>query len=81
MIQVRDVPNELHGELTKRAAKRGKTLTAYVQEVLEREIAVPDQLDVWARIRSRPKVTLPRPTSDYVHEARAELGWDEDPEP
>ena len=53
MIQVRNVPDRLHNELKRRAETRGQTLTAYVQEILQREVSRPDPQDVYARIRER----------------------------
>jgi plasmid stability protein len=53
MIQVRNVPDRLHRELRRRAKRRGQTLTAFVQEILEREVSRPDPQDVYARIESR----------------------------
>jgi antitoxin FitA len=53
MIQVRNVPRELHAELVRRARLEGKTLTAYVQEILEREVGRPPADEVFARIRAR----------------------------
>lgn len=53
MIQVRNVPPELHAELVRRARLEGKTLTAYVQEILEREVGRPPGEEVFARIKAR----------------------------
>jgi plasmid stability protein len=53
MIQVRNVPDRLHRELKRRARSRGQTLTAYVEEILEREAATPLPEEVFARIRRR----------------------------
>lgn len=72
MIQVRNVPDALHRELVRRARARGVTLTALVQEVLEREVARPDRADVVRRIRELPPVPLSRPVADYVREGREE---------
>jgi cytochrome P450 len=55
MIQVRNVPPELHAELVRRARLAGKTLTAYVQDVLEREVGRPPAEEVFARIKARRK--------------------------
>ena len=41
MIQVRNVSDKLHRELMRRARARGRTLTDYVEEILEREVARP----------------------------------------
>ena len=56
MIQVRSVPASLHRELVKRARARDMTLTDYVQEILEREIARPPADEVFARIGGRRPV-------------------------
>jgi len=41
MIQVRSVPERLHHELVKRASALGLTLTEYIEQILEREVARP----------------------------------------
>ena len=56
MIQVRDVPDRLHRELVRRARARGQTLTDYVQELLEREVARPPALEVFERVARRAPV-------------------------
>ena len=45
MIQVRNVSGALHAELKRRAALRGESLTAYVQGILEREVAAMDAVE------------------------------------
>ena len=72
MIQVRNVSDELHRELKVRAARRGVTLTDYVLELIEADLARPTLEEALERI-SR----LPRPRSrvrgaDLVREAREE---------
>ena len=70
MIQVRSVPARLHRELVKRARARGQTLTDYLQEILEREVARPPADEVFARIAKRPAVDLGRPAADLLHPER-----------
>ncbi len=72
MIQVRNVPDALHRELVRRARARGQTLTAYIQEVLEREVARADRRDVVRRLRMLPSVPLSRPVAEYLREEREE---------
>ncbi|MHB1194185.1 MAG: FitA-like ribbon-helix-helix domain-containing protein [Longimicrobiales bacterium] len=72
MIQVRNVPDPLHRELVRRARARGQTLTAYIQEVLEREVARADRRDVVRRLRELAPVPLARPVADYLREEREE---------
>lgn len=71
MIQVRNVPDKLHRELTRRAKARGQALTEYIQDLLEREVARPAAAEVFDRIERRPAVTLGRPAADLIHEERA----------
>lgn len=70
MIQVRNVPEELHRELTRRAKVRGLTLTDYLQQVLEREVSRPLPEEVFARIRSREPVDLPTDVAEVLRDER-----------
>lgn len=53
MIQVRNVRPELHAELVRRAKLRGTTLTAYVEEILEREVSGPEVNEAFVAVRRR----------------------------
>jgi hypothetical protein len=70
MIQVRNVPPGLHRELTRRAKLRGETLTQYIQGVLEREVARPLPEEVFAKLRTRTRVTPKRPVAEVIVEER-----------
>jgi len=70
MLQVRNVPERLHRELRKRAQRRGQTLTDYVQEILEREVARPPADEVFDRIESRASVDLDIRVADIIREER-----------
>jgi antitoxin FitA len=70
MIQVRNVPDALHRELTRRARARGQTLTDYIQEILEREVSRPPVEEVLHRVSSRPAVDLGKPVADFLREER-----------
>lgn len=75
MIQIRNVPDSLHQELKRRARLHGKTLTDYIQEILEREVARPDRAEVVERILRREPVDLGGLTgADLIREARREAG-------
>ncbi len=66
MIQVRNVPPELHRELKRRARLSGKSLTSYIQEILEREVEHPPPEEFWAQFRERIKGRASRATIDEV---------------
>jgi hypothetical protein len=70
MIQVRNVSERLHRELVRRARRRGLTLTGYIEEVLEREVARPPAEEVFERIARRSRVDLGRSATDILREER-----------
>ncbi|HET9244078.1 MAG TPA: hypothetical protein VFN99_11615 [Gaiella sp.] len=72
MIQVRNVPNRLHDELVRRAKARNLTLTAFVEEILEREVSRPAREDVFERIKSREPIVIGRPAAELGREEREE---------
>ena len=75
MIQVRNVPDDLHRELMRRAGLHGQALTDYVQDILEREVAKPDRTELLERILRRKPIDLGGLTAaDLIHEARREAG-------
>ena len=57
MIQIRNVPEDLHRRLKMRAAQRGKTLSDLLMEMAEREMARPDIQEFLARVRRIPRDT------------------------
>jgi hypothetical protein len=71
MIQVRNVSERLHRELVKRARRRGVTLTRYIEDILEREVARPPAEEVFERIEASPAVRLGRSAADLIGEERA----------
>ena len=74
MIQVRDVPDRLHRELTRRARQARLTLTDYVQRILEREIARPPAAEVHERIATREPVDLGMTAARLLRAERAKRG-------
>jgi hypothetical protein len=72
MIQVRNVPDELHRELKARAAHQGVALTDYVLALIEVDLARPTLEEALERI-----ARLPRPRGGvrgaaFVRTGRAE---------
>ncbi|HLA92759.1 MAG TPA: toxin-antitoxin system HicB family antitoxin [Actinomycetota bacterium] len=66
MIQVRNVPPELHRELKRRARLSGKSLTAYIQEILEREVEHLPAEEYWEQFRERIKGRRSKATTEDV---------------
>ena len=78
MLQVRNVRASVHAELVRRAKLRGQTLTAYVEEILEREVARPDRDEVFDRIEARGPIPLGAGGAELIRAARdeEEAWWD-----
>ncbi|MBI4260923.1 MAG: hypothetical protein HY658_10195 [Actinobacteria bacterium] len=69
MVQVRNVPDEIHRTLKVRAAQEGMSLSDYLNREL-RKLAERPTWDEWlARVRSRDRVAL---DEDSVAAVRAE---------
>ena len=56
-MTIRDVPDETRDELAARAARAGQSLQEYVRAQLNALVAVPDQAELWDRVRHRLQVT------------------------
>jgi len=70
LMQIRDVPEEVHRVLKARAAASGVSLSEYVRTMLARAAArpTPDELD--ARIRAGETVEPPEPSEVAVRRLR-----------
>ena len=71
MIQVRNVSDRLHRELSRRAKAAGLTLTDYIEELLEKEVSRPPEQEVFDRIEGRKPVKLGRPAAALIREERS----------
>lgn len=74
MIQIRNVPDDLHKRLKVRAAERGLTLSDYLLRLAEREVERPTIEELSERIRSRGRPKLDISAADIVRELRDETG-------
>jgi plasmid stability protein len=74
MIQIRNVPEEVHRELKVQAASEGMTLSDYLLDEL-REIATRPSMPTWlARVRRRREpVHSSITTSEAIHRERERL--------
>lgn len=69
MIQIRNVPEELHRSLKERAAREGTTLSDLILSDLPRLANKPSPEQLLARIRSRTPVGGP-PAADLIRSER-----------
>lgn len=56
MIQIRNVPNEIHGLLKARAALEGMTLSDFLLREVRRVVERPSIDELRSRLRSRERV-------------------------
>ena len=47
-------------------------MSAFIEEILERELERPPAEEVFERIRRAPRVKLPKPAAEYIREEREE---------
>jgi plasmid stability protein len=74
MIQVRNVPDEIHRELKVRAARQGVSLSDYVLELARRDVERPTMQEWLARVSARrPLVELEVTGADIIREHRGAL--------
>lgn len=58
MVQIRNVPVELHRRLKARAALEGLSMSDFVLREVTRVLERPSRAEVIERLRSRPKLKL-----------------------
>jgi plasmid stability protein len=70
MIQIRNVPDELHRTLKERAAKSGMTLSDYLLSEVEKVAEKPTLAEMMERLRSREPVELDEPPEVTIRRMR-----------
>lgn len=72
VIQVRDVPDDVHRALKIRAAEEGRTLSELVRAELAEVARRPTLATMLERLGEREPVTLDEAAADAVRSGRAE---------
>lgn len=70
LVQIRDVPEDVHHTLKARAAMSGVSLSEYVRSVLARSTSRPTAAELSARIQARGAVELDEPSEIAVRSIR-----------
>ncbi len=70
LIQVRNVPNEVHGRVKARAALAGLSLSDYVLREIEQSLARPTRAELFARIEHLPPIDLDPPSAEVLRKDR-----------
>lgn len=70
MIQVRDVPDEVHRTLKARAAREGMSLSDFIKRELEHAAARPSMREWLDATRRLPPVRSKRSAAEIIRELR-----------
>jgi plasmid stability protein len=70
MIQIRNVPDELHRQVKARAALSGMSMSEFILRELKRVIERPSREEVLDRLARLPGVEVEPPPSDLVRRER-----------
>lgn len=70
MIQIRNVPDELHRTLKVRAAQAGMTLSDYLLAEIEQVAEKPTLSEMMERLRNREPVKLEEAPEVTIHRMR-----------
>ena len=70
MIQIRNVPEEVHRTLKSRAAKAGMSLSDYLGLEVAQLAAKPTWEEMTERLRSRKPIRLKRSAASIIRELR-----------
>jgi plasmid stability protein len=75
LIQIRNVPEDVSERLKARAAAQGRSLNAYMLDLLESEVGRPSKAEVVARLNARGPLgrgLRGGEAAELIREARAE---------
>ncbi len=71
-LQIKNLPDDVHHELRRRARLAGVTIRTYVERLIAADQPLPPPSEWLVRVRSRRPVDLGRPVADWVDDDRAE---------
>lgn len=74
LVQVRDVPDEVHRVLKARAAAEGVSLSEFLRGTLERAAATPTVDELSSRLDALAPITLDEPPAATIRRMRGPLG-------
>lgn len=71
MIQIRNVPDDVHRRIKARAALAGMSMSEYILRELERLLERPTRRELLERIESLPEVELEESAAEALREERS----------
>jgi len=72
MIQIRDVPDQVHSTLKARAAREGMNLSDYLKRELERTAEQPSLREWVERVRQLKPIPSRKSSAEIIRELRDE---------
>jgi len=70
MVQIRNVPTQLHRKLKARAAIEGMSMSEFVMRELRKALDKPTRQEILDRLRARPVRRLRRPAAEVIRTER-----------
>ena len=70
MIQIRNVPDEVHREVKARAARAGMSLSDYLLREVERVVHTPPAEEILARLAGRERPRLSETPAEAIRAER-----------
>ncbi len=70
MVQIRNVPEEVHRRLKARAAIEGMSMSDYVLREVRKALDRPTRQEIIARLRARPVRTVRRSAGEVIRAER-----------
>lgn len=70
MIQVRDVPDQVHSTLKARAAREGMTLSDFIKRELQRSVELPTMREWLERMGQAKPISTKRRAAQVLRELR-----------
>ena len=70
MVQIRNVPTELHRRLKARAAVEGISMSDYIKREVRKSLECPTRHEVLERLAARPRRRLRRSAADIIRTER-----------
>ena len=69
-LQIKNLPDEMHNELKRRAAEEGISLRDYLLRLIGQDLAKPSRAEWFKELDRLPRTKLERPAADYIREDR-----------
>jgi plasmid stability protein len=70
MVQIRNVPSELHKRLKARAAVEGVSMSDYILREIRKSLECPTRQEILERLQSQPVRRLKRAPADLIRSER-----------